>query len=97
MAKKKDAETGSEDKSAFRFSEDATITFGSDKDGNAYSTENSPKKGDATKARWSKYRDGVTVKELLADGITRSNIRKDRRAGYITVTNPPEAAPAEAE
>lgn len=82
----------------FRMADNATITYGVDKEGNALSSENSPKKSDATKGRWALYRDGMTVSEALAAGLTRSNIRKDRRAGYVRITNPePTAAEASAE
>jgi len=70
----------------FRMKDADTITFGADGDGNAYSTENSPKRDEKTKARWGKYRDGMTVKEALDAGLTRSNIRRDRRAGNIVIT-----------
>lgn len=106
MAKKKAAEAATEnanteaasEKTGFRLSKDATINFGTDGEGKPYSAENSPKKGDATKARWAVYRDGMTVQEALDGGLTPSNIRRDRRAGFITVTAAPKSeAPAEAE
>ena len=99
--KKKGAEEGASEtalagRDVFRMDDNGVIGFGKDKEGNALSSENSPKKGDASKQRWSVYRDGMTVKEALDAGLTRSNIRKDRRAGFITVTNPaPEPAAAE--
>jgi hypothetical protein len=102
MAKKKAAEAATEneaatEKTGFRLSKDATINFGTDGEGKPYSAENSPKKGDATKARWAVYRDGMTVQEALDGGLTPSNIRRDRRAGFITVTPAPAAPAAEAE
>jgi len=97
MAKKKnEAAEAATGKTAFRMSDGATINFGTDAEGNAYSSENSPKKGDATKGRWALYQDGMTVKDALDAGMTRSNIRKDRRAGFVTITNPPEAPAEEA-
>lgn len=95
MAKKnKENETAAtaEGRTAFRMSDDATIHFGVDAEGNAYSSENSPKKGEATKGRWALYQDGMTVAQALDAGMTRSNIRKDRRANYITITNPEKSA-----
>lgn len=68
-----------------RIGEKDIIHFGTDAEGNAYSAENSPKKGEATKERWGKYVDGMTLEEALAAGLTRSNVRKDRRAGFITI------------
>lgn len=90
MARKKneDGETTVAGRTAFRMDDQGVINFGVDAEGNPYSAENSPKKGDATKERWSVYRDGMTVAEALEAGLTRSNIRRDRRAGYITITNP---------
>ena len=83
-----------------RIGENDILHFGVDKDGTAYSAENSPKKGEGTKERWSKYTDGMTLAEALAAGLTRSNVRKDRRAGFITIEHvaAPEAeASAEVE
>ncbi len=68
-----------------RIGENDIIHFGTDKEGNAYSADNSPKKGEGTKERWAKYRDGMTLSEAIAAGLTRSNVRKDRRAGFITI------------
>lgn len=86
--KKEDIETTVAGRTAFRMDDQGVINFGVDAEGNAYSAENSPKKGDATKERWSVYSNGITVAEALEAGLTRSNIRRDRRAGYITITNP---------
>jgi membrane protein involved in colicin uptake len=76
----------------FRMADEGVINFGKDDEGKDYSSENSPKRGDKTKDLWSKYRPGMTVKEALDSGFTRSNIRRDRRAGYITIQNPEPAA-----
>lgn len=102
MARKKSEEStesavetaSAEKRDVFRMSDQGTIHFGKDDEGNAYGPENSPKKGENTKQRWAIYRDGMTVADALEAGLTRSNIRKDRRAGFITITNP---EPAEAE
>lgn len=98
MAKAKNteaAESNEAKRDVFRMDDNATINYGAAEDGTAYSADNSPKKGDATKARWALYRDGMTVSEALAAGLTRSNIRKDRRAGFVKITNPEKAeAPA---
>lgn len=88
MARKKNEDGETAGRTVFRMDDQGVINFGVDAEGNAYSAENSPKKGDATKERWSVYRDGITVAEALEAGLTRSNIRRDRRAGYITITNP---------
>lgn len=88
MAKKAAAdttETTAEKREVVRIGENDILHFGTDKDGNAYSAENSPKKGEGTKERWAKYRDGMTLSEALEAGLTRSNVRKDRRAGFITI------------
>lgn len=85
-------ETATAGRDVFRMSDDATISFGTDKEGNALSAETSPKKGENSKQRWGLYRDGMTVKDALAAGLTRSNIRKDRRAGFIKIENPPAPA-----
>lgn len=98
MAKKaaENTEATAEKREAVRIGENDILHFGTDKEGNAYSSENSPKKGEGTKERWSKYRDGMTLSDALAAGLTRSNVRKDRRAGFITIEH--VAAPeAEAE
>ncbi len=76
----------------FRMDDNATINYGADKEGTAYSAENSPKKGEGTKTRWGLYREGMTVSEALSAGLTRSNIRKDRRAGFVRITNPEKAS-----
>lgn len=83
----------------FRMEDEGTIGFGTDDKGVAYSAENTPKRGEATKGNFAKYTDGMTVKEALATGLTRSNIRRDRRAGFITITNPekPAEEPAKTE
>lgn len=93
MARKKNPETEAstesvEKRDVFRMADDGVISFGTDKEGNAYGPENSPKKGENTKERWAVYQEGMTVADALSKGLTRSNIRKDRRAGFITVTNP---------
>jgi hypothetical protein len=85
-------ETG--ERSVFRMHDDGVITFGTDEKGVMYGAENSPKKGDHTSALWRIYRSGMTVKEALAAGLTRSNIRRDRRAGNILIENPPETTAA---
>lgn len=97
MARKKNeaAEAG-EKRSAFRMSDNGVITFGANDEGVAYSAENSPKKSDTTKELWSKYVDGMTVAQALEAGLTRSNIRRDRRAGFIVVTNPAKEESEEA-
>lgn len=102
MAKKNaeitEAAEATEKREVFRMDDNAVINYGKAEDGTAYSAENSPKKGEGTKARWALYTDGMTVTEALAAGLTRSNIRKDRRAGFVTITNPEKAeAPAAAE
>lgn len=75
----------------FRMADEGVITIGTDKEGKKYSAENNPKKGDKTSANFAKYKDGMTVKDALASGLTRSNVRRDRRAGLIGIVNPPEA------
>lgn len=90
--KNEDGENMVAGRTVFRMDDQGVINFGVDAEGNVYSAENSPKKGDATKERWSVYRDGITVTEALEAGLTRSNIRRDRRAGYITITNPEKPA-----
>lgn len=89
------ADTAAAKREVVRIGENDILHFGVDKDGKAYSAENSPKKGDTTKERWAKYRDGMTLSEALAAGLTRSNVRKDRRAGFITIEHV-EAPEAEA-
>jgi hypothetical protein len=60
--------------------------------------EGNPYKGDKGAELWNKFREGATVAELREAGLTASNIRRARRKGYITITNPPEAdTPAEGE
>lgn len=90
-------QTGEDDmgdkREVFRMDDNGTISFGTDDKGVPYSAENTPKRGDNTKTKFSIYRDGMTVKEALDAGLTRSNIRRDRRAGFIVITNP--EAPAE--
>lgn len=76
----------------FRMADDGVIGFGKDEDGKSYGPDHSPKTSDATKALWAKYSEGMTVKEALDAGLSRSNIRRDRRAGFITIENPAPAA-----
>ena len=87
-----------EKREVFRMKDADTIDFGKDADGKQYSTEHTPKRGENTKSLWGKYRSGMTVKEALDAGLSRSNIRRDRRAGNIVITPSPEAeATTEAE
>ena len=78
----------------FRMADEGVINFGTDEKGVPYGGENTPKRSENTKNLFAIYRDGMTVKEALEAGLTRSNIRRDRRAGFITITNP-EPAPKE--
>lgn len=85
-----DTEAQTEKKSAIRakkFSDDAVIGFGKDKDGNAYSAENNPKKpGSKAQAAFANYREGETVKALLErGGTTRGDINYDVEKGYIVL------------
>jgi hypothetical protein len=89
-ASKAKAESAKRD--VFRMADDGVIGFGKDGEGKDYGPDNSPKRGDKTKDLWGKYKPGMTVKQALDKGFTRSNIRRDRRAGYITITNPASAA-----
>lgn len=86
------SKSAEEKKSSFRMSDEGVITFGKDEQGNAYGPENTPKRSDSTKGLWAKYRDGMTVKEAIDAGLSRSNVRRDRRAGFIVVTNPEKPA-----
>lgn len=79
-----------------RLADNGIINFGTNDKGEKYSSENGPKRSDSTKALWAKYEDGMTVKEALDAGLSRSNIRRDRRAGNITYT-PPAEEPAKAD
>jgi hypothetical protein len=85
-------EKSGEKRDVFRMADEGVIGYGKDDKGNPYSAENSPKRGDKTKDLWSKYKEGLTVGEALKLGFTRSNIRRDRRAGYITIKNPEPTA-----
>lgn len=70
-----------------KYSDDAVISFGKDKDGNAYSAENNPKKAGSKAAEsFANYRDGETVKDLLArGGTTRNDVNYDVGKGYIVL------------
>lgn len=70
-----------------KYSDESVITFGRDKDGNAYSAENNPKKADSkAHASFANYRDGETVKDLLArGGTTRNDVNYDVEKGYIVL------------
>lgn len=81
-----------EKKTAFRMDDAGVITFGTDAEGKAYGADNVPKRSESTKGLWSKYVSGMTVKEALDAGLSRSNVRRDRRAGFIVVTNPEKPA-----
>ena len=84
------ADENTEKKGAVRakkYSDDGVITFGTDKDGNVYSAENNPKKaGSKAHAAFANYRDGETVKDLLArGGTTRGDVNYDAEKGYIRI------------
>jgi hypothetical protein len=82
----------------FRMSDAGVISFGVDEKGQKYGPENNPKRGENTTSKFSTYTEGMTVAEAMAAGLTRSDIRRDRRKGFIVITNPPEEAkPAKAE
>lgn len=70
-----------------KYSDESVITFGKDKDGNAYSAENNPKKaGSKAAASFANYKDGETVKDLLArGGTTRNDVNYDVDKGYIVL------------
>lgn len=90
-----DEMTDAAKRDVFRMADDGVIQFGKDSEGKAFGPDNVPKRGDATKELWGKYKAGMKVSDALAAGLSRSNIRRDRRAGYITITNPPEAPKTE--
>jgi hypothetical protein len=75
--------------------DEGTIKLGSDKEGVKYGAENNPKRGEATSGKFNIYKEGMTVADALAAGLTRSDLRRDRRRGFIEITNPP-AEPAAA-
>lgn len=82
----------------FRMSDQGTISFGKDETGKSYGPDNNPKRGENTTSKFSTYTEGMTVAEAMEAGLTRSDIRRDRRKGFIVITNPPEAEkPAAAE
>lgn len=79
--------------------QNATIKLGSDKEGKSYGPEHNPKKpGSATHGRFALYRDGMTISEAVAAGITSADLDYDAKKGFIVVTQPPaantETAPA---
>ena len=71
-------------------SQDATISFGVDKEGNFYGPEvNNPKKeGSKTRTRFALYREGMTIKQALEAGITTADLVYDRDHGFVVFTAP---------
>ena len=62
------------------------IVFGTNRKGEALSSKNSPhREGTASFERWKLYRNNMTVKQALAAGLTRPNIRGSRIAGHIQI------------
>lgn len=62
------------------------ITFGTDKDQNAYGPKNNPKKaGSKSHANFAKYKSGMTVAAALAAGVTSGDLAWDKSHGFINV------------
>lgn len=70
-----------------KYSDDSVVRFGKDKDGNVYSAENNPKKvGSKAHDSFVNYKDGETVKDLLArGGTTRGDVNYDVDKGFIVL------------
>ena len=69
--------------------QDAVITFGVDKDGVPYSaTEHNPKKeGSKARAKFSLYREGMTIAQALDAGIPTGDLVYDRDHGFVVFTS----------
>lgn len=69
-----------------KYSETSVIKMLADKDGKPYGADNNPKKvGTATHGRFALYADGLTVKEALEKGLTRSDLSYDAEKKFIEI------------
>ena len=70
-----------------KFAETSVISMLKDKEGNAYGGENNPKKlSSASHERFSKYEDGMTIKQAKDAGVLNGDFDNDTKKGYISVS-----------
>lgn len=69
------------------FATTAKISFGKDKDGKSYDTnDNNPKRaGTKSGDRFAKYKDGMTLEQAVAAGVTAADVKWDLGKGFIKV------------
>ena len=65
----------------------AKISLGQNGEGKKYdASENNPKrKGSKSHAKFAKYRDGMTVEQAAAAGITGADLSWDTKHGFIKI------------
>jgi len=64
----------------------AKITLGKDKEGKAYGKDNNPKRaGSASAALFEKYKDGMTVEQAAAAGLTAAALKWDSEHDFIKI------------
>jgi hypothetical protein len=85
--------TEKEKRTQVRLDEKGKISILADKEGKLYGKDNNPARGDEGQKKFLMIKDGVTVEKALAAGLTRSDLRRARRKGWIGVENPPAPTP----
>lgn len=67
----------------------STITLLTDKDGKPYGKDNNPKRaGSKSATRFEVYKNGMTIKDAIAAGVTAADIPYDVAHNYITIKVP---------
>lgn len=70
-----------------RYADTAVISLGTDKDGKSYGADNNPKRaGSKSHDRFAAYKDGMTVAEAKAAGITASDLAYDAKNEFISIS-----------
>jgi len=69
-----------------KYADTSVISLQADKDGKQYSADHNPKKpGSASHDRFTKYVDGMTVKEAKDAGLLNGDFDNDVKKGYISI------------
>jgi hypothetical protein len=92
-AENKDASKGGtaepKPKRSGSYDDAATITFGKDKEGNAYGPKNNPKReGSKSHERFAAYKSGMTVRQALDAGVLGADLKYDEGKEFIVITPP---------
>ena len=75
-----------------RIHPESVIHMGKDESGKKYGPDHNPRRpGTDCGTRFVSYKDGMTVSEARAAGLTAADVRSDSDEGYIVVTEPKHA------